>query len=112
MIAKTTGIGQEILKNRVKLGQISFVCFSEKFIKRIPREKDEVDILMVGEVVLPELAAIIRTEEEKRGTEINYTLMSREEFEFRKKRRDSFLLEVLSGSKVMIIGDEIELVKI
>lgn len=111
LIAKTTGLGQEILKNRVKLGKIYFVCFLEKFVKRVPREKDEVDILVVGEVVLPELAAIIRMEEEKRGAEVNYTVMTREEFEFRKKRRDPFLLGILGGAKVMIIGDEIELVK-
>ena len=32
--------------------------------------------------------------------------MSREEFDFRKKRRDPFLGGILSGSRVMIIGDE------
>ena len=64
----------------------------------------------VREVVLPELASIIRTEESKRGKEINYTVMSREEFDFRKKRRDPFLLGILSGSRVMIVGDEEDLV--
>jgi len=32
--------------------------------------------------------------------------MSREEYDFRKKRRDPFLLGILSGSRVMVIGDE------
>ena len=36
--------------------------------------------------------------------------MTREELEYRKKRRDPFLLGILSGSRVMIIGDEEELV--
>lgn len=111
MVSKTTGIGQEFLKNRAKLGKISFVCFSLKFIKRMPRTADEVDILVVGEVVLPELAALIRSEETKRGAEINYTVMANDEFDFRKKRRDPFLMGILTGSKVMIIGDEVELVK-
>jgi len=111
IVAKTTGIGQDFLRDRTKLGKISFVCFSEKFIKRIPREKDEVDILVVGEVVLPELASVVRAEESKRGAEINYTVMTSEEFDFRKKRRDPFLLGILGGAKVMIIGEEINLVK-
>ena len=63
-------------------------------------------LLVVGDVVLPELAALVRKEESIRGKEINYTVMSREELEFRKKRRDPFLLGILSGSRVMIIGDE------
>ena len=112
MVAKTTGLGSEIVRNKKKLGSISFVMFSGKFARRIDRDKeDEVDILIVGEVVLPELAGIVRVEESKRNHEINYTVMSREEYDFRKKRRDPFLLGILARSRVMIIGDEEDLVK-
>ena len=112
MIAKNTGLGEQIVVNRKKIGSISFVMFSGKFVRRIQRTReDQVDILIVGEVVLPELASLIRVEESKRGKEINYTVMSREEFDFRKRRRDPFLLGILADSRVMIIGDEADLVK-
>lgn len=112
LVAKSTGLGKQILENRKKLGGISFIMFSGKFVRRIPRGKeDEVDILVVGEVVLPELASLIRYEESKRGREINYTVMSRDEYDFRKRRRDPFLLGILSKSRVMIYGDEEDLVK-
>lgn len=111
MVAKSKGLGGEIVENSKKIGRISFVMFSGGFARRKKRKReDDVDILVVGDVVLPELAALIRKEESKRGHEINYTVMSREEFEFRKKRRDPFLLGILSGSRVMIIGDEEDLV--
>ncbi len=111
IIAKTTGIGASIVANKNKIGKINFVMFSGQFTRMKPRRHDEdVDILVVGEVVLPELATLIRMEESKRGKEINYTVMSREEFDFRKKRRDPFLLGILSGSRTMIVGDEEELV--
>ncbi len=111
IVAKLTGLGKDVIDNRKKIGKISFVMFSGRFTRRKKRKKEEdVDILVVGEVVLPELAALIRKEESKRGHEINYTVMSREELDFRKKRRDPFLLGILSGSRVMIIGDEEELV--
>jgi hypothetical protein len=85
--------------------------FSGKFVEsKAHKSEDAVDILVVGEVVLPELASIIRVEESKRGREINYTVMSRDEFDFRKKRRDPFLLGILSGSRFMIIGNEEDLV--
>ena len=85
--------------------------FSGRFVRMRERRRDEdVDILVVGEVVLPELASLIRVEESKRGKEINYTVMSREELDFRKKRRDPFLLGILAGNRVMIIGDEEDLV--
>ena len=60
----------------------------------------------MGDVVLPELVTLIREEQKRRDDEINYTPMTKEEFEFRKRRRDPFLLGILAGSKVMIIGDE------
>lgn len=111
MVAKTTGLGKEVLENKNKVGKLNYVMFSGKFVRRkIRRRDDDVDILIVGDVVLPELAALVRKEESKRGKEINYTVMSREEFEFRKKRRDPFLLGILSGSRVMILGDEEDLV--
>lgn len=107
LVAKNTGLGLSIISNKAKLGKLNHIMFSGKFARYKDRKKDdEVDILVIGEVVLPELATIIRAEESKRGREINYTVMSRDEFDFRKKRRDPFLLGILAGSRVMIIGDE------
>lgn len=104
--SKSIGLGLEILKNRVKLGRIKYAMFSGKFLRGIKDEPDEVDLLVVGTVVLPELALLIREEEKKRNAEINYTVMTEDEFGFRKKKRDPFILSILSGSRVMLIGDE------
>jgi len=111
VVAKCTGLGLSIIENKNKIGKVNFVMFSGRFARRKERRnEDDVDILIVGEIILPELAALIRAEESKRNKEINYTVMSREEYEFRKKRRDPFLLNILSGSRTMVIGDEEELV--
>lgn len=110
IVAKSNGLGKMILDSRSKLGKINLVMFSGKFARNKPRKNDdEVDILVVGEVVLPELAAIVRNFESKLNREINYTVMTKEELEYRKKRRDPFLQGIFLGSRVMIIGDEEEL---
>ena len=107
MVAKTKGLGAQLIANKNKIGKIGYIMFSGSFARRKARRRDDdVDVLVVGEVVLPELAAIVRREESERGKEINYTVMSREELEFRKKRRDPFLQGILANSRVMIIGDE------
>lgn len=111
IIAKTKGLGAQIIANKSKIGKLNYVMFSGRFARRkVRRREDDIDILIVGEVVLPELSAVIRAEETKRGKEINYTVMSREELDFRKKRRDPFLSAILAGSRIMIIGDEEDLV--
>jgi hypothetical protein len=110
LVAKTTGLGGAIRSNKAKLGQVKFVMFSGKFLHQLKRDQNEVDILVVGDIVLPELASLIRKEEAQRGNEINYTVMNRDEFQFRKERRDPFLLSILSQSRIMIIGSEEDLV--
>jgi DNA-binding transcriptional ArsR family regulator len=104
--SKNIGLGAEIIKNRVKLGKIKYAMFSGRFLRRIKNEPDEVDLIIVGNIVLPELALLVREEEKRLDTEINYTVMTEEEFDFRKKKRDPFVIAILSGSRVMLLGDE------
>ncbi|MBU4016515.1 hypothetical protein KKF69_03480 [Patescibacteria group bacterium] len=104
--AKTIGLGDEIIKNRSKIGKIKYAMFSGKFMRRIKDSPEDVDLIIVGTIVLPELAILVRNEENRLGTEINYTAMAEEEFKFRKQRNDPFLMSILSGTRVMLIGDE------
>ncbi len=104
--AKTIGIGADIIKNRIKLGKIKFAMLSGKFARGLRDNPEEVDLLLVGTIVVPELSVVVRAEEAKRKHEINYTVMTEEEFVFRKKRRDPFITSIIYGSRVMLIGDE------
>lgn len=106
IISKSRGVGADIIKNRVKLGKIKYAMLSGRFIRRIRKNQEEVDLLVVGNVVLPELALLIKKEEARLKSEINYTVMTEEEFAFRKKRQDPFITDIIHGSRVMLIGDE------
>ncbi|NCN51317.1 MAG: hypothetical protein GW762_05765 [Candidatus Pacebacteria bacterium] len=111
MVVKSTGLGEKIRKYRRKLGQVSFVMFSGKFVQGLAPSQGEVDLLVVGEIVLPELEQLIKQEEKKHDREINYAVFSDEEFEFRKTRRDPFMMDVLFGTRVMVLGSEVEFVE-
>ena len=104
--AKTIGLGQQILENRAKLGKIKFAMFSGRFVRRVKQNPEDVDLIIIGTIVLPELAILVCNEETRLGTEINYTAMTEEEFKFRKQRTDPFLVNILTASRVMIVGDE------
>ena len=111
LIGKTNGLGWDIQKQKAKLGKIKFAMLSGRFLRGLKKKgSTDVDLLVVGTVVLPELSQIVKLEETKRGSELNYTVMTEEEFLFRKRRRDPFVISILTGSRVMIIGDEEELV--
>ena len=104
--AKTIGLGSDVLKNKAKLGKIKYAMFSGGFVRRIKKHPDDVDFIVVGTIVLPELAVLVRNEEARLGTEINYTAMSEEEFKFRKTRNDPFIARILAGPRVILLGDE------
>ena len=108
IVIKATGLGQKIRRLRRKLGDLKFVMFSGKFIKGLVPTKDEVEVLIIGDVVLPELQALMKEEEKRLGREVNYAVFDKEEFEFRKARRDPFVMEILYRTRIMIIGDEAE----
>lgn len=111
IVVKDSGLGKKIRKLRKKLGTVEFVMFSGKFVRRKPVMQGEVDVLVIGDVVLQELEALIKEEQEQLGREINYAVFSLDEFEFRKQRRDPFIMDVLYGSRVMVIGSEDEFVE-
>lgn len=110
LVLKTKGLGKEIIDNQQRLGKIKFVIFSGKFARGIVHDKDEVDLLIVGKVVLPELGALVREEEKIRKHEINYSVMEEKEFRFRKENRDPFLIQIMLRSRIMVVGDEQDLV--
>jgi DNA-binding transcriptional ArsR family regulator len=111
MVVKSTGLGERLYKLRKKLGTVKFIMFTGKFVQVDLTKPSEVDVLIVGDIVLAELEATMKEEEQKIGREINYTVLTEDEFEFRKQRRDPFLMEVLYGTRIMIVGNEEELVE-
>ena len=79
MIFKETGLGKKIRRLRRKLGKIDYVVFTTDFFNR--REKSEnLDILIIGEVVVPELELLLKEEEKILGREINFTIFDLNEF--------------------------------
>ena len=107
---KATGLGHALRQHRTKIGNPRFITFSMRFAQHKPRRHDEVDILLVGDTKMQELEPLIKAEEKLRGHEVNYTVMSNDEFEFRKTRRDPFVNEILASGLIMIVGDEDALV--
>ena len=111
LVAKTSGLGGNLIKGKSRIGKIKFAFITTKFLKGVASNAEDVDVLVVGSIVLPELQSIISDEQAKREQEINYSFMDEAEFKFRVRRRDPFILRVLIQPKVMLIGDEDELLE-
>ncbi len=111
LFTKTSLFVNLIYKNISKIGKVKHLAVSTKFSRKIPIKEDEIYVLFVGIIVVPEVVSIMGEAEKEFGREINYTVMTEEEFAFRKKNNDPFIWRFLKQPKVMILGNEEELVK-
>lgn len=111
LVAKSSGLGGDIIKERGKLGKVKYALLSGGYIRRRPVGPSDVDLLVVGNIVIPQLAQLVKSTENDVGREINYTVMSEEEFNFRKRRKDPFVTGILEKTRVVLIGDEEELIR-
>ncbi len=111
LFTKTTLFVNLIYQNISRIGKVKHLAVSTKFSKKIPINEDEIYVLFIGIIVIPEVVSIMGEAEKEFGREINYTVMSEEEFTFRKKNNDPFIWRFLKQPKVMIIGNEEELMK-
>lgn len=111
IFAKQGVLNELIQKNASKIGKTKFVVMSKTLAKGEPLRKDEIYVLFVGFIVMPEVEAIMQQVDKALDREINYTIMTEEEFAFRKKSNDPFIWKFLRQPKIMLIGVEEELVK-
>lgn len=111
IFTKTGFLSNLIYKNLSKIGKVKFIGLSTKFAKNITIRDDEIYLLFVGIIVIPEVEGIIAQAEKIFGRAINYTVMTEDEFIFRKKNNDPFIWRFLKQPKIMLVGVEEELNK-
>ena len=111
IFSKTTKLATLISKNLSKIGKIKSIALGINFIKGQEIKEDEIYVLFVGVIVVPEVASIVHEAEAEFGRDINFTVMSEDELQFRKKNNDPFIWRFLRQPKITLAGNEEDLVK-
>lgn len=68
--------------------------------------QSNVDLLLVGESPAAKLKAVIQKIEAMEGRELNYTVLSYEEFYYRLSVRDKFIGSILSGKHAVLVDTD------
>lgn len=68
-------------------------------------QKSDIDLLVVGEIEEGELHGLISDIEKEIGREVNYTLMTRSEFDERRDRGEPFLKRIIGEKKLVLKGN-------
>lgn len=83
-----------------KILQVKFFVLTGIFVGT---ENFVTDMLLVGKINRKKIEKLIKTFEKDLGKNINYTVMTEQEFKYRKDITDKFLYDILEGRKIIII---------
>ncbi len=108
---KTFGLGGDLVKASKKLGTVDYVVMTSSFTRGIKLDQNDVDLVVIGNVDLNMLSEIVSNAEKRIGKEVNYTVLTTHDYDLRKKRRDAFVLQLLTGDNLLLIGDRAKFVE-
>ena len=89
-----------ILSDIIKSGNINYLILSGIFVNS---GNSPVDIFIVGRVSKKKVERMVKKFEKELDRGINYTIMPRSEFLYRKQVTDKFLYNILEGDKIVVI---------
>ena len=105
IIYSTVGLGDH-LRDRLKDSEAIEAAFIYGSVASDEEtEKSDIDLFIVGELDEGEFHKVISDVENEIGREINYTLMTRDEFNHRTESEEPFLKRVLEEKKLLLKGD-------
>ena len=103
---KEYGLGERIIKHKVKLGNIKLVFFTNAYIQSKRKNEDDLDLVIVGNNInFIYLEKLIKEYEDRTGKNINYTYLSQIEFDTYKKNT-YFLNNIVNKEKIILVGEE------
>lgn len=111
IFTKSSVLSQLIIRNMSKLGKVRYISVSTKFSRKTSIKDDEIYVLFVGIIVVPEVEMIMNEARKEFGWDINYTVMTEDELKFRKKNNDPFIWKFLKQPKIMLVGQEEDLLR-
>lgn len=109
IIYKTQGLGQ-LIKERFKSDEGIKAAFIYGSIAK-DKEKpcSDIDFMVIGEPNFDKIYEKITRIEQVLHREINVDIISNQEWQARKKKRDPYIADIINNKKIFIIGGEDDL---
>jgi predicted nucleotidyltransferase len=94
IVAKTIGVVPLLAQSLKEVARIEEAYLYGSFARNQQDAASDIDILLIGSLKADALAEAVQKLERQLGREINYTVLTRKEFEARKAGGDTFLKDV------------------
>ena len=88
---------------------IEYAFIYGSFAAGTENEKSDIDLMVIGEMLLEDLLKRLREPEKMLGRDINLSLFQISEMKQRMKNQDPFISRVMADPKILLIGNEDDL---
>ncbi|MFH1066657.1 MAG: nucleotidyltransferase domain-containing protein [bacterium] len=105
---KSFGLKDILHDGLKKLKGIDFAFVFGSFAKQNETPKSDVDLMVIGEISTRQLLPALQKPFQFLNREVNSHVITQKELLEKKKQKNPFILDVLKGKKIFIIGDEHE----
>ncbi len=104
IVEKTIGTAPLITKSLANIEGIEEAWLYGSFAQNQQDASSDIDVLVIGSPRGHALAEATRKIEKQLGREINYTVLTRREFDSRRNRKDAFIENVWHHKRVLLIA--------
>lgn len=105
LMVKESELALEIRRREKELGKIKYVAVDTALFQNQLKGSSEVSLLLVGDIRLKNLEEIIQKQQKMMQKEINYSVLSSEEYSSMQKVHNPFLRKFMEQEVVVLIGD-------
>jgi predicted nucleotidyltransferase len=105
MVLKTEGVAKILKEHLNELGSIQTAFIYGSFASNHAQLSSDIDVFIIGNIKEKTLISTFHDLEKQLSREINYILLTPEEFSARKRKKDPFVINVIKEPKVMLQGD-------
>jgi predicted nucleotidyltransferase len=112
LMDKTVGavaVVQSTLSGLAREGRIDIAFIYGSVASGTHGSYSDVDVMIIGDIKLLEIIPALRVAQDRLGREINPTIYPGEELRMRLTDREHFVIQVMDGPKIMLIGSENDL---
>jgi predicted nucleotidyltransferase len=83
---------------------VDFVIITQAYMEKNYDNENDVDILIIGSPDINKLTKEMNGVEKELGRELRMAVLTKEDYEFRKKRREKMILDILEKDKIILLG--------
>jgi len=106
MMYKDSEFGQNLYRIGTKIVNAELIILTHSYLNNKYESNIDVDVLFVGDIDIRKLTPEMKEIEKTLEKEIRYSVVTMKDFEFAKKKREPFLINILEKDKIVLLGSE------